>query len=82
MSLQPFQSALIWQMLYLEILKLCLEAFAIRTSCSQTNHDGSIVLHPAVAHHGIGLVVERIEYLNSIQTADDLNPYEVNRLVE
>ena len=79
---QPLNTALVGQVLHLEVLELRLESLAVGACCSQPHLHRCVVLHPAVAHHGIGLVVERIEYLNSIQTADDLNPYEVNRLVE
>ena len=79
---QPFQTALVRQMLHLEVLELYVEAVAVRTSSHHTHLNWSIVLHPGIAHHGVSLVVERIENLNGIETANGFYPDVRNRLVE
>ena len=79
---KPLCAALVGQVLHLEVLELRLESLTVGARCSQTHLHRCVVLHPAVAHHGVRLVVERVEYLDRIQSAHSLNPYEVDRLVE
>lgn len=58
---QPFLSAEVGQVLYLEILKGGIEAVSVRAGRHETYHDRDVVLQPGVAHHDIFLVVEGIE---------------------
>lgn len=70
MLLQPFHSPLIWQMLHPEVGETCLEALAIRTCGNRAYLQWTIVLHPEGAHHGIFLVVEAVEELDGIKSAN------------
>ena len=80
--LQPFQTALVRQMLHLEVLELYVEALAVRTSSHHTHLNWSIVLHPGIAHHGVSLVIERVEDFDGIETTNSLDPNVRYRLVE
>ena len=64
---QPFLSAEVRQVLYLEILKGGIEAVSVRAGRHETYHDRDVVLQPGVAHHDIFLVVEGIEDFHGIQ---------------
>ena len=61
-------------MLHLKMLELHVEALTIGTSSHHTHLNRGIVLHPGIAHQGIGLVVKRIEDLDGIQSAYGLDP--------
>lgn len=82
MFLQPLQSSLVGQVLDLEVLKFGLEAFSVRTCCHHAHHDWRVVLHPAVAHHGVLLVIEGVEYLYGIQAAHSLDSHKRYGFVE
>ena len=82
MFLQPLQSSLVGQVLDLEVLELSLETLAVRTCCHHAHHDRCVVLHPAVAHHRVLLVIEGVEYLYGIQTAHSLDPHKRYGFVE
>ena len=72
---QPFLSAEVRQVLYLEILEGSIEAISVRAGRHETYHDRDVVLQPGVAHHDIFLVVEGIEDFHGIQPSDSLDPY-------
>ena len=79
---QPFLSAEVRQVLYLEILKGGIEAVSVWAGRHETYHDRDVVLQPGVAHHDIFLVVEGIEDFHGIQPSDSLDPYVRYRLVQ
>lgn len=79
---KPLHTTHVRQMLYREVLKHGFKSVTVWTSSHQSNHYRMIILKPCIAHHRIVLVVERIEYLNSIEPSYSLNPYILNRLVK
>ena len=66
----------------LEAIECCLEAISIRAGSHHSHHYRSIVLQPAVPHHRIFLIIERIEYLDSIKPAHSLDPDIFYRLIQ
>lgn len=79
---QPFLSAEVRQMFYLEVFEGGIEAVSVRAGCHETYHDRNVVLQPGIAHHDIFLVVEGIEDFHRIQPSDSLDPYVRYRLVQ
>ena len=80
--LKPIQTAPIRQMFYLEMFKCSLEAITVGACSHHPHHHGCIVLQPAVTHHRVFLVIERVEYLNRIEPAHRLNPNKIHRLIK
>ena len=80
--LQPFQSSLVWQMLYLEVFELHVKTLTVWAGSHHAYLNRSIVLHPGIAHHGVSLVVERVEYFDSIETTNGFDPNVRYRFVE
>ena len=79
---QPFYTALVRQVLYLEILKFHVEALNVRTSSHHTHLDRGVVLHSGIAHHGVSLVIERVEDFDGVETTNSLDPNVRHRLVK
>ena len=71
---KPLLTAHVGKVFNLELLENGLETVAVGACCHEADLDGSIVLHPCVAHHDVVLVVERIENLDGVQAAYGLNP--------
>ena len=69
-------------MLHLKMLELHVETLTVWAGSHHAYLNRSIVLHPGIAHHGVSLVIERIEDLDGIQSAHSLDPDVWHGLVE
>ena len=69
-------------MLHGKVRESHVKAVSVRTCPHHSNSYRAVGLHPSVAHHGVFLVVKRIENLYRIFSADSLYPYKIYRLVE
>ena len=80
--LQPLQTTLVRQVLYFEVFELHIEALTVWTCSHHTHLNRSIVLHPGIAHHGVSLVIERVEDFDGVETTNSLDPNVRHRLVK
>ena len=71
---QPFEAAHVGQVFYLEVLEGGAESVAVGAGTHHAHLNGGVVLQPGVAHEGVLLVVERVEYLDGVEASHGLDP--------
>ena len=80
--LKPEGAHFVGQMGHLEVGECDAETVAVGACSHHANFHGAVGLHPCVAHHGVGLVVERIEDLDGVEASHSLDPQCFYRLVK